>query len=163
MAEPLFIASNASEIPCGHGAEPVAPFVDEHPFATYFDVHQGYRVLTDSYVSFILRTINFNILCQPQWRADLSCTTASNHLGISKAALLMLILLGHASGIGRGCAKTSERKSLPPPPPAAWVQDLGLLANRCSTAQKQEALGLALHFGIPRQRLSLGVSPLGEL
>ena len=22
--------------------------VDEHPFATYFDVHQGYRVLTHS-------------------------------------------------------------------------------------------------------------------
>ena len=26
--------------------------VDEHPFATYFDVHQGYRVLTHSHVIF---------------------------------------------------------------------------------------------------------------
>ena len=25
--------------------------VDEHPFATYFDVHQGYRVLTHSHLS----------------------------------------------------------------------------------------------------------------
>ena len=25
--------------------------VDEHPFATYFDAHQGYRVLTHSHVS----------------------------------------------------------------------------------------------------------------
>ena len=25
--------------------------VDEHPFATYFDVHQGYRVLTHSHMS----------------------------------------------------------------------------------------------------------------
>ena len=24
--------------------------VDEHPFATYFDVHQGYRVLTHSHI-----------------------------------------------------------------------------------------------------------------
>ena len=24
--------------------------VDEHPFATYFDVHQGYRVLTHSHM-----------------------------------------------------------------------------------------------------------------
>ena len=24
--------------------------MDEHPFATYFDVHQGYRVLTHSQV-----------------------------------------------------------------------------------------------------------------
>ena len=24
--------------------------VDEHPFATYFDVHQGYRVLTHSQI-----------------------------------------------------------------------------------------------------------------
>ena len=24
--------------------------VDEHPFATFFDVHQGYRVLTHSHV-----------------------------------------------------------------------------------------------------------------
>ena len=31
---------------------PIAPFgVDEHRFATYFDVHQGYRVLTHSHVS----------------------------------------------------------------------------------------------------------------
>ena len=25
-------------------------FVDEHPFATYFDAHQGYRVLTHSHL-----------------------------------------------------------------------------------------------------------------
>ena len=25
--------------------------LDEHPFATYFDVHQGYRVLTHSHIS----------------------------------------------------------------------------------------------------------------
>ena len=27
--------------------------MDEHPFATYFDVHQGYRVLTNSHISCI--------------------------------------------------------------------------------------------------------------
>ena len=36
----------------GHGAYPMLHFrVDEHPFATYFDVHQGYRVLTHSHIS----------------------------------------------------------------------------------------------------------------
>ena len=30
--------------------------VDEHPFATYFDVHQGYRVLTHSHMKLIAGT-----------------------------------------------------------------------------------------------------------
>ena len=34
--------------------------VDEHPFATYFDVHQGYRVLTRSHIICMQAKPNFS-------------------------------------------------------------------------------------------------------
>ena len=37
---------------CGHGSKPMVPYLGgySHPFTSYFDVHQGYRVLTHNHV-----------------------------------------------------------------------------------------------------------------
>ena len=36
----------------GHGAKPMVPYLGgySHPFTSYFDVHQGYRVLTHNQI-----------------------------------------------------------------------------------------------------------------
>ena len=42
--------------------------VDEHPFATYFDAHQGYRVLTHShiYIYIYMQHMHFILLSKLQ-------------------------------------------------------------------------------------------------
>ena len=44
--------------------------VDEHPFATYVDVHQGYRVLTHSHVKHVLRGTSLRHVTAMQPRAS---------------------------------------------------------------------------------------------
>ena len=44
--------------------------MDEHPFATFFDVHQGYRVLTHSYVAFGRQVTGVPRVCTCASRLD---------------------------------------------------------------------------------------------
>ena len=45
--------ANGASVAMGHSPWRSHFGVDEHPFATYFDVHQGYRGVTHSHVMFV--------------------------------------------------------------------------------------------------------------